>query len=125
MSHDIDPRNALWLEPGAFENPGGWVLDTQFVETMGGAFLLALGRGRPVRDAVTTACFPRAGAYRMWVYTKDWVAPWKKGCAPGLFRIEIDGDACDTVFGNAGKEWNWQDGGIVTAGDNARVALHD
>ena len=50
------------------------------MEQMGSPYLLAHGLGVPVQDAVTTAKFPVAGTYRVWVRTRDWVAPWK---APG------------------------------------------
>ena len=65
------------VEAESFADHGGWVLDTQFITTMGSPYLLAHGLGRPVQDAVTQVAFPSAGTYRVFVRTKDWVAPWK------------------------------------------------
>ena len=61
----------LLLEAEAFRNPGGWSLDTQFIELMGSPYLLAHGLGEPVKDATTTAALPSPGKYRVWVRTKD------------------------------------------------------
>ena len=45
-------------------NKGGWVVDQQFMEQMGSAFLLAHGLGHPVADAQATLTFPETGEYR-------------------------------------------------------------
>jgi hypothetical protein len=122
----LHPGNAVWLEPGSFQDYGGWVLDTQFIESMGAAFLLAHGLGKPVGPAATKVSFPKPGPYRIWVYTRDWVAPWKQDCAPGLFRLSVGGKLCSTVFGISGAEWHWQDGGIMEiSGQSEQVALQD
>ena len=47
------------VEAESFANPGGWSLDTQFIEIMGSPYLLAHGLGRPVADATTTVHLPR------------------------------------------------------------------
>ncbi|HRQ89529.1 MAG TPA: NADH-dependent oxidoreductase, partial [Bacteroidia bacterium] len=60
------------VEAESFSNPGGWSLDTQFIETMGSPYLLAHGLGNPVEDATTEVTFPKAGEYRLWVRTKNW-----------------------------------------------------
>ncbi len=126
MNTVLNPGSAVWLEPGGFADLGGWVLDTQFIEALGGAYLLAHGLGRPVRDAVTVARFPATGAYRTWVYTKDWVAPWKQGYAPGRFRVAVGGQTCAAEFGSTGPDWHWQDGGVVEIRDEVvPVGLHD
>ena len=52
---------------------------------------LAHGLGRPVSDATTTAEFPAAGTYRVWVRTKDWVAHWQAPGAPGKFQVLVNG----------------------------------
>lgn len=113
------------LEAEQFADPGGWVLDPQFMDLMGSPYLLAHGLGEPVRDASTPARFPAAGAYRVWVRTRDWVAPWKAPGAPGRFQVLIDGQPLATTFGTEGAAWHWQDGGMVKVGREARVALHD
>ena len=42
----------LLVEAESFQNPGGWSLDTQFIEIMGSPYLLAHGLGKPVKDEV-------------------------------------------------------------------------
>ncbi len=49
------------IEAESFKAPGGWVLDTQFIETMGSPYLMAHGLGTPVADATTTVKLPQAG----------------------------------------------------------------
>lgn len=113
------------LEAEQFATLGGWDLDQQSMEQMGSPYLLAHGLGVPVADAVTTARFPKAGEYRVWVRTRDWVAPWKAPGAPGKFQLLIDGRPLPTVFGTEGAAWHWQEGGSVTVSGSARIALHD
>lgn len=109
----------------SFEDRGGWVLDQQFMDQMGSPYLMAHGLGEPVKDAVATVRFPAAGAYRLWVRTKDWVAPWKAPGTPGRFRVLIDGKPVSAEFGVKGAAWAWHDGGVVEVGESATVALHD
>jgi len=126
---------ALLLEAAHFQAKGGWVLDQQFMDTMGSGFLLAHGLGRPVADAVAQVRFPETGTYRLWVRTRDWVAPWKTPGTPrskraqgtpGIFKVLIDGKAVKTTFGDREAEWHWQDGGTVAIGNkDAEIALHD
>jgi len=114
------------LEAEAFDKLGGWVLDQQFMDQMGSPYLLAHGLGVPVADAVTRVALPAAGKYRVWVRTRDWVAPWKAPGAPGRFQVLVAGKTLPTIFGTEGAEWHWQDGGTVkVAGTHATVALHD
>ncbi len=70
------------IEAEQFANTGGWDVDQQFMDQMGSSYLLAHGLGVPVKDAVTTAKFTSPGKYRVWVRTRDWVAPWKAPTAP-------------------------------------------
>jgi hypothetical protein len=121
----VTAANRILLEAENFDDCGGWVVDQQFMDQMGSPFLLAHGLGDPVRDAITRANFPGAGRYRVWVRTRDWVAPWKLPGAPGRFQVLIDGKPLATTFGTEGEAWHWQDGGTVEVGAQARVALHD
>ncbi|MCF7954741.1 MAG: FAD-dependent oxidoreductase [Phycisphaerae bacterium] len=99
------------VEAESFDEKGGWVVDQQFVDTMGSPYLLAHGLGRLVDDAVTTVTFPAVGTYRVWVRTKDWVpGPWE---SPGRFKVVVGGAALAETFGTK-KGWGWQDGGSVT-----------
>jgi len=119
------PASVL-VEAEAFDNPGGWVVDPQFMDVMGSPYVLAHGLGRPVPDAVTTVELPGPGTYHVWVRTKDWVATWKAPGAPGRFQLLIDGQTVGTTLGTQGAEWHWQSGGVVRI-ENRRItlALHD
>jgi len=114
------------LEAEGFEDPGGWVVDQQSMDIMGSPYLLAHGLGRPVADATTHVVFPAAGRYRCFVRTRDWVAPWKAGGAPGRFRVLVGGETLEPVFGTEGAQWHWQEGGTVEITDQkTEVALRD
>ena len=113
------------LEAEQFDDYGGWVLDHQSMDQMGSPYLLAHGLGVPVEDAVTTVRFPAPGTYRVWVRTRDWVAPWKVPGAPGKFQLLVDGIPVGVTFGTEGEEWHWQDGGCVEVPVVAHIALHD
>lgn len=115
----------LFLEAEMFSDHGGWDLDQQSMDQMGSPYLLAHGLGIPVKDAVTAVEFPSAGTYRVWVRTRDWVAPWNAPGAPGKFQLLIDGKPLEETFGTKGAEWHWHDGGQVTVGKKANIALHD
>ncbi|MDA3961630.1 MAG: FAD-dependent oxidoreductase [Planctomycetota bacterium] len=115
----------LFVEAEGFTDRGGWELDQQSMDQMGSPYLLAHGLGVPVRDAVTQVTFPGAGRYRVWVRTKDWVAPWNAPGTPGRFQLLIDGQALPETFGTKGAAWHWHDGGTVTLGAEAELALHD
>jgi hypothetical protein len=116
----------ILVEAESFADPGGWVLDQQFMDQMGSPFLLAHGLGTPVRDAVTTVTFPATGKYHVWVRTRDWVGTWNAPGAPGRFRLLLDGTALPTTFGTEGAAWHWQDGGAVEIRNSrVKLALHD
>ncbi|MBI4876485.1 MAG: FAD-dependent oxidoreductase [Acidobacteria bacterium] len=117
---------AVFVEAESFEFLGGWAVDQQFMEQMGSAYLLAHGMGTPVADARTTVQAPQTGAYRVWVRTRDWVAPWKAPGAPGKFQLLVNGQPLKTVFGTEGAKWHWQDGGTVKLeSGKVALALHD
>ena len=114
------------VEAESFGDRGGWVVDQQAMDVMGSPYLLAHGLGVPVADATTAVRLPAAGTYRVWVRTRDWVAPWGAAGAPGRFQVLVNGRPLDTVFGTEGAEWHWQDGGSVEAATaEVTLALHD
>lgn len=115
----------LFVEAEQFASHGGWELDQQSMEQMGSPYLLAHGLGIPVADATTQVTFPSAGSYRVWVRTRDWVAPWNAPGAPGKFQLKIDGKPLAEVFGTKSATWHWHDGGMVKVGKKASLALHD
>lgn len=119
-------QRAVLIETESFQNPGGWVVDQQFMDQMGSPFLLAHGLGKPVDDAVTTVAFSSPGTYHVWVRTRDWVAPWNAPGAPGKFQVLIAGKPLAETFGTEGTDWHWQSGGTVQISDKqVKVALHD
>jgi hypothetical protein len=117
---------SVLVEAENFKDPGGWSLDTQFIEIVGSPYLLAHGLGTPVKDAETTVAFPSPGTWKVFVRTKDWVARWNAPGTPGRFQLLVDGKALPVEFGTKGKDWAWQEGGSVEiAGKEAKLALHD
>ncbi|MEO1834080.1 MAG: FAD-dependent oxidoreductase [Akkermansiaceae bacterium] len=117
---------AILVESEGFADTGGWVIDPQFMDLMGSPYLLAHGLGVPVDDAKTEVGIPKAGRYRVWVRTKDWVAQWNAPGTPGRFQVVINGEPLKTTFGTVGAQWHWQDGGkIDLPKGNLRLALHD
>ena len=109
----------IFVEAETFQNLGGWSLDTAFTQIVGSPYLLAHGLGKPVAEASRPVAVPAAGKYRIWVRTKDWVAPWKAAGAPGRFQLRVNGRPLTTEFGTTGADWHWQAGDEVelSAGD--------
>ena len=116
----------LWLEAESFSTPGGWVLDTQFIDAMGSPYLMAHGMGKPVKDATTSIDLP-AGTYTLWARTKNWVGPWDAKGTPGRFEITVNGQKLDHEFGTTGKDWQWETAGPVklSATGKTTLSLHD
>ena len=113
---------AILIDAETFKELGGWVLDTQSIDQIGSAYLMAHGMGVPVEDASTTIDVPRSAKYRVWVRTRDWVFPHK----PGRFHLTIADHALPVDFGTGKSDWHWQDGGSVqiTAGE-VKLTLKD
>ncbi|KAJ5519300.1 hypothetical protein N7453_001722 [Penicillium expansum] len=116
------PVSGILVEAEAFDNFGGWVLDSQFETQMGSPYLLAHGNGKPVEDATTVISIEEDGDYNVWVRAKDWVP----GHHPGRFTLAINGKTMSTEFGANDEDWNWQLGGRVNlcSGKNELI-LHD
>ncbi|MCW0220281.1 MAG: FAD-dependent oxidoreductase, partial [Prosthecobacter sp.] len=115
----------IWVEAESFDNPGGWMLDTQFIDIMGSPYLLAHGMGTPVKDAETEVSVAEAGNYKVWVRTKNWVGPWDAPGAPGKFQVSVNGKVLDKVLGTEGKDWLWQEAGTVELSGKAKLGLVD
>ena len=116
----------LWIEAESFRELGGWVMDQQSMETMGSAYIMAHGLGVPVANAETTCAIPRSGTWTVWVRTRDWTAPWKRGTPAGRFNVLVNGTVLSGVLGTNGNDWNWQKAGEINLpkGD-AQIALRD
>ncbi|NLP09962.1 FAD-dependent oxidoreductase, partial [bacterium] len=123
----VNPTSAdLMVAAAGFDQTGGWLLDTQFIDTMGSPYLMAHGLGVPVANATSLVRFPQKGKWRVWVRTMDWVARWKAPGAPGRFQLLIDRNPLKTIFGDSGSQWHWQDGGVVEISKpEITLALHD
>lgn len=99
---------------------GGWTKDTQFMEQLGSPYLLAIGYGQPVKDAVKKMDI-REGRYRIWIRSKDWIPTFH----PGKFGLLLNGKFIGT-FGSSGKEgWIWEDAGIHELAGNCELRLKD
>jgi hypothetical protein len=122
----LSAAQTVFLEAEALETHGGWSLDTSFIPVMGSPYLLAHGLGKTVKDAQGKVEIREAGTYRVWVRTKDWVAPWGAPGKPGRFQLLINGKALASEFGTQGADWHWQAGDAVSLqqGD-ATIALRD
>lgn len=126
LTTNLPANDSLFVEAEAFENRGGWSVDSQFILNMGSAYLMAHGLGTPVADASTEVTFPSTGTYHLHVRTKDWVAKWDAQGAPGQFNVSINEQPATTTFGTTGAEWHWQKGGTVEITSlKTTIALHD
>ena len=118
--------NEIFIEAESFKTLGGWVTDSQSMEQMGSAYIMAHGLGVPVRDAETEISAPADGVYKVYARTRDWTAVWGRGVSAGRFQIHINGAALPETLGTNGCEWSWQKAGDVrlTAGKNT-ISLRD
>ncbi|MGD1978701.1 MAG: NADH-dependent oxidoreductase, partial [Akkermansiaceae bacterium] len=126
LSLPVQAADSLFVEAEAFENRGGWSVDSQFILNMGSAYLMAHGLGTPVEEATTKVIFPTTGTYHLHVRTKDWVAKWNAPGTPGKFKVAINGKDSAVTFGTVGKDWHWQSGGkIEITSPDTTIALRD
>jgi hypothetical protein len=99
----------LWADAADFQDYGGWALDTQFVGFMGSSYLIAHGTGTPVKPAVLNLSQVRAGKYRIWVRSKNWIPEH----SPGRFALSVNGTDIESEFcAQKTGEWQWEDGGV-------------
>ena len=102
--------SGVLVEAASFAKQGGWKLDTQHYQQMGGCYLLAHGMGKPVANALTTVKIPKSGKWHLHVRTRNWCpGDWEP---PGRFRVILNGKPMKTVFGTQ-PGWAWQAGGSV------------
>ena len=117
--------DGVLLEAAAFSERGGWKLDTQHYQQMGGCYLLAHGMGKPVANAIASTELPQAGTWHVWVRTRDWCpGMWE---SPGRFRLRVNGAALHPEFGTETSTWHWQHGGkvLIDAPGRVHVELED
>jgi len=126
LTVNAQKAETILVEAESFSNKGGWVIDQQFMDVMGSPYLMAHGLGDPVENAQTSITISRAGTYRLFVRTRNWVAPWTDKEAPGRFQILVDGKALDKTFGTGSAEWDWTDGGTLNLSERKyTLGLHD
>ena len=116
----------VWIEAESFDTLGGWVIDQQSMDQMGSAYIMAHGLGVPVADAETVCSIPETGDWTVWIRTRDWTAPWKRGKPGGTFKVSINNKAMPETLGTNGRDWAWQKAGtIALEKGNATVTLYD
>jgi hypothetical protein len=119
-------HHSIFIEAESFANRGGWVIDQQSMDVMGSPYLLAHGMGTRVPDAETSIQVRKKGNYRVWVRTRDWVAPWEVEGAPGRFQVLFDEKALPVTLGTERENWHWQDGGSIRLRKGPlTIKLHD
>jgi len=115
---------SVLVEAESFAHPGGWVVDQQFIPSMGSPYLLAHGMGEPVENASTEVNFPKKGIYHYWIRTRDWVPDRPE--TPGTFKLVINSEEQEPVFGTNKYGWQWVYGGEVKIRDKSvRLELKD
>ncbi len=115
----------ILVEAAGFDDLGGWKLDTQHCQQMGGCYLLAHGMGKPGTNATTKVDITEPGTWHVWVRNRDWCkGDWQ---SPGRFRVHVDGAPLKTVFGEGEVDWHWQHGGAVdiAKAGKIQIALED
>ena len=100
----------LWLEAEGFADYGDWRLDTQFTHKMGSAYLIAPGVLKPIGAAKTKVAIPRAGTWRAWVRTKDWLPEF----SPGRFAVSVGGRRGPVLGASKREGWTWERAGDFT-----------
>ena len=101
--HEVVPGLVL-VEAEDFDDYGRWRLDTQFVHKMGSAYLIAPGVGSPIGSARTTVDLPRAGRWRVWVRTNDWLPTF----SPGRFSVLVGGRRSRELGASKREGWSWE-----------------
>ena len=111
--HTFSRAQGMLIEAESFDDPGGWVVDPQFVEQMGSPYLMAHGMGVPVKNASTELHVDHAGEYHVWVRSKNWApGEWE---APGRFKVSFDGQTMPETMGVT-PGWSWEYAGVIKLG---------
>ena len=121
MGSTTGSTDGILVEAANFDNLGGWKLDTQHYQQMGGCYLLAHGMGEPVDNASTSVQIDEPGTWHVWVRNRDWCkGDWK---SPGRFNVSVNGTQLDPVFGEGDEKWHWQHGGSVKIAKPGKVEI--
>lgn len=103
--------NSLFIEAESFEHLGGWLVDSQSMESIHSSYIMAHGMGVPVEDATTKIVIEKEGEYSVWALTRDWTAVWDVKESAGKFTVKIDGDELSETLGTNGAKWAFQKAG--------------
>lgn len=116
----------IFIEAESLREKGGWIVDTQSMESLHSSYVMAHGMGVPVADAVGSFEVAADGTYTVYAYTRDWTAAWDVKDPAGKYQLLVDGAPLETVLGTNGVAWSWQKAGSVTltAGTH-QLSLHD
>ena len=113
----------IFIEAESFENLGGWIVDQQSMSVMGSSYVMAHGMGVPVPDATTWITLPESGTWYAFARTRDWTAVWKRGTAPGIFKIMVNDEYFENTLGNNGEKWDWQYAGALELEGSKKLKL--
>jgi len=105
---------AFLVEAEQFRDKGGWMVDTQFIESMGSPYLIAHGMGKTVADAKTSVSVAKAGRYHVWVRTIDWTKRLGRSGSAGTFSLSINGQTLTKDLGQGPTKWTWVKAGEVS-----------
>lgn len=112
--------NGILIEASSFDSLGGWKLDTQHFQQMGGAYLLAHGMGEPVENAKTEVKVT-AGKWQVWVRNRDWCpGEWK---SPGRFQLLIDNKPFEKTLGEGSDQWHWESVGSLEINASKKITI--
>ncbi|WP_346860161.1 FAD-dependent oxidoreductase [uncultured Draconibacterium sp.] len=111
---------SVLVETESFIEKGGWVVDQQFIPSMGSPYLLAHGMGEPVENAKTSVSFPESGKYYFWVRTKDWVPD--HPATPGTFKLIFNGKEFNQSFG-VNEGWQWVAAGKIKVDGSKQLQI--
>ncbi len=103
----------IFIEAESLKEKGGWVVETQSMEVIHSAYLMAHGIGVPVSDANGSFNVEKTGEYTVWALTRDWTAVWGVKDSAGKFQIKINDEILPTILGTNDKEWAWQRAGKI------------
>ena len=111
----------IFIEAESFNNKGGWIVESQSIETIHSAYLMAHGMGIPVKDAYTEFILNKEGKYNVWVLTRDWTACWGVKDSAGKFNVKINNITLENTLGTNGEEWAWQYAGCAVLDKGVNV----
>ena len=116
----------IFIEAESFAETGGWVNDSQSMEELHSAYLMAHGLGIPVADAETSFTVEKAGNYSVYALTRDWTKVFGMTESAGRFTLRIDGCELPEILGIGKADWGFEKAGTLALSEGIHtLALHD